>query len=145
MGVSTNVKPLLSKKSRQALITWWRTFKMAFCRLERIHKWRLSIKKDVPCSLGVIGYSSATWCTFTLVTPISYPPTERGSSFTNPVTETDDSWVSVCSKSKISSSTSPFTTTHWAIPLPSRRIRNHTFPIARLLYTQPSRVTSSPT
>ena len=56
MGGSVRVKPRSSKKSRAALMISARTRRIAAWRCERTQRWRCSIRKSVPCSLGVIGY-----------------------------------------------------------------------------------------
>ena len=55
MGESDKINPFLWKYSRMAKIISSRTRKIAICRAERNHKWRLCIKNSGPCSLGVMG------------------------------------------------------------------------------------------
>ncbi len=55
IGGSVSVNPRSSKKSRAALMISARTRRIAAWRWERTHRWRCSIRKSTPCSLGVIG------------------------------------------------------------------------------------------
>ena len=64
MGASMRVNSRESKKSRTALMMVWRTRMTACWRLLRSQRWRWSIKKSVPCSLGPMGYSRATGAMF---------------------------------------------------------------------------------
>jgi len=119
-------------------------FNMAFCLRLLSQRWRLSIRKVLPWSLGVIGYGSAICIILNPVTLSSYPPGARASSFTVPVTSSEDSWVRPAASSKSSSPTTAFSMMHWMIPVPSRIWRKMIFPLERMLYTQPLRSTSWP-
>jgi hypothetical protein len=55
IGASTHRKPRPSKNSRIAEITAWRIRITAQGRFERSHRWRCSIRKATPCSLGASG------------------------------------------------------------------------------------------
>ncbi len=92
--MSTRMKPLSSSQSRIALMIVARTRRMAHCRLERSHRWRLSIRNSTPCSFGPMGYSADSWTTCRSLTSNSKPPGMPGarwSARTVPVMISDDS------------------------------------------------------
>ena len=118
---------------------------MATWRRLRSHRWRRSIRKAVPCSLGVIGKSVLGPRMASSRTVSSTPPGERASERTCPSSRTDVSWVSFANRSQVSGATSCFASTPWTTPVPSRSTTNAIFPEERVVVTQPLTATGSPT
>src|SRR3989304_5344964 len=63
-----------------------RVRRIACWRVLRSEGWRWSMRTSTPCSLGVIGYGSASCTTCSDATASSTPPGDRGSSRTRPIT-----------------------------------------------------------
>src|SRR6185436_1234363 len=102
------------------------------------------MRNAVPCSLGVIGYSSVRERISKLSSWISTPIGERLSSLTVPVTRIVDSWVTFSISAQASSDTSLRPATAWTVPPAQRTWRKAILPLDRLLSSQPERTTRLP-
>ena len=98
----------------------------------------------MPCSLGVIGYSSAMCTSSASSRTISKPEGARASAFTVPCTMSEDSCVKRPTDSHTLSLTSCFETTACTRPVPSLTCRKASLPLERWLYSQPRMLTVSP-